>query len=52
MVGLDFDKPINELKDKIQELKDFSENANVDLSTEIEKLEIRLKNWKKMYTII
>lgn len=47
MVGLDFDKPINELKDKIQELKDFSENANVDLSTEIEKLEIRLKKLEK-----
>ncbi|CAI9389203.1 Acetyl-coenzyme A carboxylase carboxyl transferase subunit alpha [Bacillus sp. T2.9-1] len=43
MVGLDFDKPINDLKDKIKELKDFSENANVDLSTEIEKLELRLK---------
>ncbi|EOR23847.1 acetyl-CoA carboxylase carboxyl transferase subunit alpha [Cytobacillus oceanisediminis] len=47
MVGLDFDKPINELKDKIQELKNFSENANVDLSTEIEKLEIRLKKLEK-----
>lgn len=47
MVGLDFDKPINELKDKIKELKDFSENANVDLSTEIEKLEIRLKKLEK-----
>jgi len=43
VVGLDFDKPINDLKDKIKELKDFSENANVDLSTEIEKLELRLK---------
>ncbi|WP_400242766.1 acetyl-CoA carboxylase carboxyl transferase subunit alpha [Niallia sp. JL1B1071] len=47
MVGLDFDKPINELKDKIKELKDFSEHANVDLSTEIEKLEIRLKKLEK-----
>lgn len=47
MVGLDFDKPINELKDKIKELKDFSENANVDLSIEIEKLEIRLKKLEK-----
>lgn len=47
MVGLDFDKPINELKDKIKELKDFSENANVDLSMEIEKLEIRLKKLEK-----
>ncbi|WP_449598845.1 acetyl-CoA carboxylase carboxyl transferase subunit alpha [Niallia sp. Marseille-Q9988] len=43
MVGLDFDKPINDLKVKIKELKDFSENAKVDLSTEIEKLELRLK---------
>ncbi|HEO8420012.1 TPA: acetyl-CoA carboxylase carboxyl transferase subunit alpha [Yersinia enterocolitica] len=47
VVGLDFDKPINELKDKIKELKDFSENANVDLSMEIEKLEIRLKKLEK-----
>jgi acetyl-CoA carboxylase carboxyl transferase subunit alpha len=43
VVGLDFDKPINDLKVKIKELKDFSENAKVDLSTEIEKLELRLK---------
>lgn len=47
MVGLDFDKPIIELKDKIKELKDFSENAKVDLSAEIEKLEIRLAKLEK-----
>lgn len=45
MVGeLDFEKPIDELKKKIQELKEFAKTADVDLSAEIEKLEIRLKN--------
>ena len=43
MVELDFDKPINELKSKIKELSDFSSKADVDLSTEIEKLEKRLE---------
>jgi len=43
VVELDFDKPINELKSKIKELSDFSSKADVDLSTEIEKLEKRLK---------
>ncbi|MFT8320396.1 MAG: acetyl-CoA carboxylase carboxyl transferase subunit alpha [Bacillus sp. (in: firmicutes)] len=42
MVGLDFDKPIVELKEKIKELNDFSLKADVDLSSEIEKLETRL----------
>jgi len=43
VVELDFDKPINELKSKIKELSDFSSKADVDLSTEIEKLEKRLE---------
>ncbi|MGP7818462.1 acetyl-CoA carboxylase carboxyl transferase subunit alpha [Niallia sp. 01092] len=47
MVGLDFDKPIMELKDKIKELNEFSVKANVDLSAEIEKLETRLAKLEK-----
>ncbi|GKU81550.1 acetyl-CoA carboxylase carboxyl transferase subunit alpha [Niallia sp. NCCP-28] len=47
MVGLDFDKPIIELKDKIKELNEFSIKANVDLSAEIEKLENRLAKLQK-----
>ena len=41
MVGeLEFEKPILELRQKISDLKDFTKNAEVDLSSEIEKLEI------------
>ncbi len=36
---LDFEKPILELEKKIQEMKDYSLNADVDLSDEIRKLE-------------
>ncbi|WP_026693673.1 acetyl-CoA carboxylase carboxyl transferase subunit alpha [Peribacillus kribbensis] len=43
MVGeLEFEKPIVELKRKIDELKDISKTADVDLSSEIDKLENRL----------
>ncbi|WP_102274288.1 acetyl-CoA carboxylase carboxyl transferase subunit alpha [Cytobacillus massiliigabonensis] len=44
MVGeLEFEKPVVELRKKIAELKDFTMNADVDLSSEIEKLEARLE---------
>ena len=36
-----------ELRQKIAELKDFTKNADVDLSSEIEKLEIRLEKLEK-----
>lgn len=43
MVGeLEFEKPIVELKEKIMELKEFTKNTDVDLTSEIEKLEARL----------
>ena len=43
MVGeFEFEKPIMELKQKISDLKDFTKSAEVDLSSEIEKLEMRL----------
>ncbi|MBM7648840.1 acetyl-CoA carboxylase carboxyl transferase subunit alpha [Bacillus ectoiniformans] len=43
MIGLEFEKPVLELKDKIAELKEFTSNSDVDLSEEIAKLEERLK---------
>jgi acetyl-CoA carboxylase carboxyl transferase subunit alpha len=43
MVGeLEFERPIVELREKITELKEFTKTADVDLSTEIKKLEARL----------
>jgi len=44
MVGeLEFERPIIELRKKIAELREFTKNADVDLSAEIEKLEARLE---------
>lgn len=40
---LEFEKPINGLKKKIEELKVITQNASVDLSTEISGLEQRLE---------
>ncbi|MEE8670019.1 MAG: acetyl-CoA carboxylase carboxyl transferase subunit alpha [Heyndrickxia coagulans] len=39
---LEFEKPVIELKRKIAELKEFTKQSDVDLSSEIEKLEARL----------
>ncbi|MGJ9457186.1 acetyl-CoA carboxylase carboxyl transferase subunit alpha [Oceanobacillus sp. CF4.6] len=39
---LDFEKPIVNLKEKIAELKNFTENSEIDLSAEIQTLEKRL----------
>ncbi|HYK73894.1 MAG TPA: acetyl-CoA carboxylase carboxyl transferase subunit alpha [Pseudoneobacillus sp.] len=48
MVGeLEFEKPVIELRKKITELKEFTKNADVDLSSEIEKLEARLEKLEK-----
>lgn len=48
MVGeLEFEKPVVELRKKILELKEFTKNADVDLSNEIEKLEDRLTRLEK-----
>ncbi|MEH7345980.1 acetyl-CoA carboxylase carboxyl transferase subunit alpha [Bacillus sp. JJ1532] len=48
MVGvLEFEKPVIELRNKISELKEFTKNADVDLSAEIEKLEARLGKLEK-----
>jgi len=40
---LEFEKPVVDLKEKISELKHFTENSDVDLSDEIATLEERLK---------
>ena len=40
---LPFEQPVIQLRDKISELKDFTANADVDLSTEIQQLEDRLQ---------
>ncbi|MDG5471051.1 acetyl-CoA carboxylase carboxyl transferase subunit alpha [Jeotgalibacillus sp. ET6] len=40
---LEFEKPLVQLREKINELKTFTVNSEVDLSSEIEKLESRLE---------
>ena len=47
MAGLDFEKPITELEKKIQELKSFTENKKIDLSSEVKRLEEKLEGLKK-----
>jgi acetyl-CoA carboxylase carboxyl transferase subunit alpha len=43
----DFERPIVELENKIEELRNFSQTKNIDLSREINNLEEKLKNLKK-----
>jgi len=47
MAGLDFEKPITELEKKIQELKNFISDKNIDLSSEVRRLEDKLEHLKK-----
>ena len=48
MVGeLEFERPIVQLRNKIAELKEFTKTADVDLTSEIEKLELRLEKLEK-----
>ncbi len=48
MVGeLEFERPIVQLRNKIVELKEFTKSSDLDLSTEIEKLEARLEKLEK-----
>jgi acetyl-CoA carboxylase carboxyl transferase subunit alpha len=44
---LEFERPVVELRQKIAELKEFTKTSDVDLSSEIEKLEARLENLEK-----
>jgi len=43
MAGLDFEKPIIELEKKIEELKSFITDKNIDLSSEVGRLEDKLR---------
>lgn len=54
MVGeLEFEKPILELKQKITDLREFTKSTDVDLTSEIEKLESRMiKLEKEIYANI
>ncbi|MEC1262808.1 acetyl-CoA carboxylase carboxyl transferase subunit alpha [Bacillus swezeyi] len=48
---LEFEKPIIELRDKIAELKKFTQDSDMDLSSEITKLEARLERLEEdIYT--
>src|SRR3989338_1192443 len=47
MAGLDFEKPITELEKKIQELKNFISDKDIDLSSEVRRLEDKLEHLKK-----
>ncbi len=45
--GLDFEKPILELENKIEELKKFSASEKIDISKEIKNLESKLEDTRK-----
>ncbi|MFC1514836.1 acetyl-CoA carboxylase carboxyltransferase subunit alpha [Candidatus Omnitrophota bacterium] len=47
MNGLEFERPIIELEERIAELKDFSSQRDIDLSSEISRLNDKLKKLKK-----
>jgi len=46
MNGLDFERPIIELENKIQELKNFTSHKKINLSSEIKRLEEKLSHLK------
>ncbi|MBL7081861.1 MAG: acetyl-CoA carboxylase carboxyltransferase subunit alpha [Candidatus Omnitrophica bacterium] len=51
MNGLDFEKPILELENKIQELKNFTSQKKINLSPEIKRLEDKLSRLRaEIYT--
>ena len=45
--GLDFEKPIIELERKIDELKGFTSREDLNMSSEVKKLEAKLSQIKK-----
>lgn len=47
MIGFEFEKPISELQEKIQELNLFSEREGIDMTSEIRSLEEKLKEKKQ-----
>ena len=46
---LSFEEPIVRLREKIDELEEFTIESEVDLSDEIETLKVRLKNLRRRY---
>ncbi|MFQ5676949.1 MAG: acetyl-CoA carboxylase carboxyl transferase subunit alpha, partial [bacterium] len=44
---LEFEKPIVELEKRIREMKEYSENENVELSEEIERLQDKAAKLRK-----
>lgn len=46
MRGLEFEKPILDLEKKIQELRNFTSDKKIDLSSEIKRLEDKLQHLK------
>ena len=46
MNGLDFEKPILELENKIRELRNFTSQKKINLSSEIKRLEEKLSHLK------
>ncbi|WP_369902311.1 acetyl-CoA carboxylase carboxyl transferase subunit alpha [Bacillus manliponensis] len=47
MAGLEFEKPVVELRDKIRELKEYTKNSQMDFSEEIRILEGKLEDLEK-----
>ncbi|MCK9603927.1 MAG: acetyl-CoA carboxylase carboxyltransferase subunit alpha [Candidatus Omnitrophica bacterium] len=47
MNGLNFEKPIVELEKKIQDLKNYSSDKKIDISSEVKRLEEKLEELKK-----
>lgn len=47
MKGLDFERPIIDLEKKIQELRNFTSDKKIDLTSEIKRLEEKLARLKK-----
>jgi acetyl-CoA carboxylase carboxyl transferase subunit alpha len=47
ITNLDFEKPIFELEKKISELKHLSSDGNLNLQSEVKKLESRLDHVKR-----
>ncbi|CAM4208138.1 acetyl-CoA carboxylase subunit alpha [Bacillus manliponensis] len=47
MAGLEFEKPVVELRDKIRELKEYTKNSQMDFSEEIRILEGKLESLEK-----
>ena len=48
---LEFEKPLSELKRKITELENFSKSSNIDVSTELKALTVKLEEMTKdIYT--